>query len=104
MLLQKFTLAWGAQAVIWGETARNAIPRAKALPGFLIGGAQSKNHMQRSHQKFSKEELFVGQRYRRMKDQKPWPGLALKREFSKGRGLKAKVTIENIYELGDLCK
>ena len=22
---------------------------------------------------FSKEELFVGQRYRRMEDQKPWP-------------------------------
>ena len=38
----------------------------------------------------------MGQRYRRMEDQKPWPGLALKREFSKGRGLKPKVTNENI--------
>ena len=27
-LLQKFTLACEAQAVIWGYTARNAIPRA----------------------------------------------------------------------------
>ena len=40
--------------------------------------------------------IFVGQRYRRMEDQKPWPGLALKREFSKGRGLKPKLTNENI--------
>ena len=28
VLLQKFTLACGAQAVILGDTARNAIPRA----------------------------------------------------------------------------
>ena len=40
--------------------------------------------------------IVVGQRYRRMEDQKPWPGLALNREFSKGRGLKPKVTNENI--------
>ena len=40
--------------------------------------------------------IFVGQRYRRMEDQKPWPGLAINREFSKGRGLKPKVTNENI--------
>ena len=32
----------------------------------------------------------------RMEDQKPWPGLALNREFSKGRGFKPKVTNENI--------
>ena len=38
----------------------------------------------------------MGQRYRRMEDQKPWPGLALNREFSKGRGLKPKVTNENV--------
>ena len=38
----------------------------------------------------------MGQRYRRMEDQKPWPGLALNRKFSKGRGLKEKVTNENI--------
>ena len=28
VLLQKFTVARGAQSVIWGDTARNAIPRA----------------------------------------------------------------------------
>ena len=31
----------------------------------------------------------MGQRYRRMKDQKPWPGLTLKQQdFAKERGLK----------------
>ena len=40
--------------------------------------------------------IFVGQRYRRMEDQKLLPGLALNREVSKGRGLKPKVTNENI--------
>ena len=35
-------------------------------------GASHKMHALR-HQSFSKEELFVGQRYRRIEDQKPWP-------------------------------
>ena len=39
----------------------------------------------------------MGQRYRRIEDQKAWPGLALNREFSKGRGLKPKVTNENLF-------
>ena len=49
--------------------------------------------MQWRNQKLSKEELFVGQRYRRMKDQKPGPGLALKpnQDVAKRRGLKSKV-------------
>ena len=38
----------------------------------------------------------MGQRYRRMEDQKSWPGLALNQEFSKGRGFKPKVKNENI--------
>ena len=46
-------------------------------------------------------QLFVGQRYRRMYDQKPWPCLALNEEFSKGRALKPKV--KNV-KLGDVCK
>ena len=62
---------------------------------FWLGG-QTKNDMQWRHQKFSKKELFVGPKYRRMEDQKPWPGLVLSREFSKGRGLEAKATNENI--------
>ena len=38
---------------------------------FWLGGAQTTNHMQWRHQKFSKKELFVGQRYHRMEDLKP---------------------------------
>ena len=59
------------------------------------GGANQKSHAMKSSEIFERG-IFVGQRYRRMEDQKPWPGLALIREFSKGRGLKPKVTNENI--------
>ena len=38
----------------------------------------------------------MGQIYRRMEDQKPWPGLALNQEFFKRRGRKPKVKNENI--------
>ena len=38
----------------------------------------------------------MGQRYRRMEDQKPGPGLTFDQKFSKGRGLKPKVKNENI--------
>ena len=37
---------------------------------FEWGEGQTKNDMQWCHQKFLKEELFVGQRYRRLYDQK----------------------------------
>ena len=37
---------------------------------------------------FQKKELFMGQRYRRMEDHKPWPGLALYQDFAKRRRLK----------------
>ena len=33
----------------------------------------------------------MGQKYRKMQDQKPWPGLALKQNFAKGRRLEQKV-------------
>ena len=46
------------------------------------------NHMQWRHQIFSKEELFMEQRYRRMEDQKPWFGLALKQDLVKRNGSK----------------
>ena len=38
----------------------------------------------------------MGQRYRRMEDQKPWPGLALNLKFSNGGALKPKVKNKNI--------
>ena len=44
----------------------------------------------------------MGQRYRRMYDQKPWPGLALNEEFSKGRALKPNIM--KICKLEDVCK
>ena len=59
------------------------------------GGAKQNSHAMKSSEIFERG-IFVGQRYRRMEDQKPWPVLALKGEFSKGRGLKPKVTNENI--------
>ena len=36
------------------------------------GGGQTTNHMQWRHQKFSKKELFVGQKYGRTEDLKSW--------------------------------
>ena len=45
----------------------------------------------------------MGQRYRRMYDQKPWPGLALNEEFSKGRSLNQKIKMK-ICKLVHVCK
>ena len=45
----------------------------------------------------------MGQRYRRMEDQKAWPDLALNRVFSEERELETKVRNEK-SKLGDLCK
>ena len=39
-------------------------------PEFLVGEAKTTNHMKLRHQNFSKEEVFVGQRYRRMENLK----------------------------------
>ena len=50
-----------------------AISNLYVWPEFLIGrGVQTTNHMQWRHQKFSKEEIFVGQRYW-MEDLKSFP-------------------------------
>ena len=53
-------------------------------------GANHKSHAMKSSE-FSKTELFAGQRYRRMKDQKPLTGLALNQDFARWRGLQAIV-------------
>ena len=50
-------------------------------------GGQTTNHSQRRREKFSKEELFMGQRYRRPEDQKLWPVSGSKPGFSKRNGL-----------------
>ena len=51
------------------------------------GGLNQKSHAMKPSEIFERG-IFVEQRYRRMEDQNPWPGLALNREFSKARGLK----------------
>ena len=54
---------------------------------FWLGVAQATNNMQWRY-KFSKEELFVGQRYLRMKDPKPCLLLAISQDFAKEKRLK----------------
>ena len=61
---------------------------------------------------FRKEKFFVGQRYRRIENQKSRPGLAVAQKFAKRKGLKSKVkkqykasgeksiTIQNSTETG----
>ena len=67
-------------------------------------GAQITNHMQWRHQNFSKEELFVGQRYRRMEDLKLllvdtlpgfWKERALKLIIEKCKYLTLKTCLES---------
>ena len=94
VLLQKFTLAWRAQAVIWGDTARNAIPVHRCSQDFWLGVGQTKNLMQWSHQKFSKEEFLWD------KDIVEWKirsrGLVwhLTESFRKGEGLNQKLQMK----------
>ena len=45
------------------------------------GEASQKSHAMKSSEIFERG-IFVGQKCRRMEDQKPWPGSALNREFS----------------------
>ena len=72
-------------------------------PGFLIGGGGGPNHMQRRHQtcndvikQFGNEKLSTGQRYRKMEDQKPWPGLARNHDFAEGGGIEVNLKSENV--------
>ena len=40
---------------------------------------------------FRNEKLSTEQRYRKMEDQKPWPGLARNHDFAEGGGLEVNV-------------
>ena len=51
--------------------AQQVLPVHRRSQDFWLGGAQTTNHMQLRHQKFSKKELFVEQKYRIMEDLKP---------------------------------
>ena len=74
---------------------------------FWLGEALTTNHMKWRHQIFSKEEVFVGQRYRRMEHLKSLLPVCMKPGFCKGRGLKLLVekrkypTFETCWE--SLC-
>ena len=50
-----------------------AISNSLAHPEFLIGGGLNHKSLEGRHQNFSKEEVFVGQRHRRMEDLKSLP-------------------------------
>ena len=73
---------------------------------FDWGEGQNANHTQWLHQKFlEKKTIYVGQRYRRMEDQKPRPGLARNLDFAKEKGLESKVKkISKLSKLGNLSK
>ena len=55
-------------------------PPCIGVASILTGGegANQKSHAMKSSEIFERG-IFVGQRYRRMEDQKPWPGLGLNR-------------------------
>ena len=54
---------------------------------FDRGGGQTTNQIEQPHQKFSKKEHFVGQRYCRLDNQKPWSGVALNQDVARARRL-----------------
>ena len=60
-------------------------------PGFLIGGEEDQTTCNDVFKQFRNEKLSTGQRYRKMEDQKPWPGLVRNQDFAKGRGLASKL-------------
>ena len=70
VLIHKFTLTWGAQAVIWGEdTARNAPPPLciGVAKIFNWGGTNQKSHAITSS-KFFERGTFCGTKISRMED------------------------------------
>ena len=60
---------------------------------FLIGGGKTKPQITRKDviKIFREEGLFTEQKYRRMEDQKPGPGLACNLGFAKEKILEPKV-------------
>ena len=61
---------------IFVSSAENDIQREhrRSSDFWLGGGANHKLHATTSSET-SKQEFFGGQRYRKMEDQKPWPGV-----------------------------
>ena len=44
----------------------------------------------------------MGQRHRKVEDQKSWPGLVLNHDFGKGRGLKPQIELQKCVKAGDV--
>ena len=60
-------------------------------PGFLIGGEEDQTTGNDVIKQFRNEKLSTEQRYLKMEDQKPWPGLAHNHDFAEGGGLEVNV-------------
>ena len=56
-------------------------------PGFLIGGMGTKSHAMDFIKQFQ-NKLFTAQRYCKIEDQKPWPGLACNQDIPAKEDLK----------------
>ena len=69
------------------ENTVSGFERIGAARIFNWRGTNHKSHAMTPSEVFVRG-TFVGQRYRRMDDQKHWPCLALHHDFAMGRGLK----------------
>ena len=92
-----------ASSSLWAKLLSKFNPKCKVLN---IGvarifdlGAQTRNYMQMTLSEIFERETFMRQRYCRVKNQKPWPGLALNQDFAKEGGLKPKAKMS---KLGDV--
>ena len=66
-------------------------------PGCLIGGGEEdQTTCNDVIKQFGNEKLSTGQRYRKMEDQKPWPGLARNHNFAEGGGIEVNLKSENV--------
>ena len=68
-------------------------------PGCLIGGGGGEEDQTTCNdviKQFGNEKLSTGQRYRKMEDQKPWPGLARNHNFAEGGGIEVNLKSENV--------
>ena len=61
-----------------------------------LGGEEDQITCNDVIKQFENEKLSTGQRYRKMKDQKPWPGLARNHNFAEGGGIEVNLKSENV--------
>ena len=66
---------------------------------FLLGGGGGEEDQTTCNdviKQFGNEKLSTGQRYRKMEDQKLWPGLARIHDFAEGGGIEVNLKSENV--------